>query len=85
MMVWYQFLPGWQILLLPVFILVPFLDSFGHGLWLTALIVKYRLLYSLDPMAGVTDGFRWGLLGAQPPSTGRPSSSASRSLLSSSG
>jgi lipopolysaccharide transport system permease protein len=28
---------------------------------------KFRLLYSLNPMTGVVDGFRWGLLGqAQP-------------------
>ena len=26
-------------------------------------IKKYRLLYSLNPMAGVIDGFRWCLLG----------------------
>lgn len=42
MMVWYQFLPGWQILLLPVFIVMAFLASLGPGLWITALNVKYR-------------------------------------------
>ncbi len=93
MMVWYQFLPGWQILLLPAFILLAFLASLGPGLWITALNVKYRdfryiipfmvqfglyvspvgfsssvvsekwrLLYSLNPMVGVIDGFRWCLL-----------------------
>jgi lipopolysaccharide transport system permease protein len=93
MMVWYQFLPGWQILLLPVFILLAFLASLGPGLWITALNVKYRdfryiipflvqfglyvspvgfssniipekwrLLYSLNPMVGVIDGFRWCIL-----------------------
>ncbi len=41
MMVWYQFLPGWQVLLLPFFILLAFLASLGPGLWLTALNVKY--------------------------------------------
>lgn len=96
MMVWYQFLPGWQILLLPVFITLAFLASLGPGLWLTALNVKYRdfrfvipfivqfglyispvgfsssviseqwrLVYSLNPMVGVIDGFRWCLLGGQ--------------------
>jgi lipopolysaccharide transport system permease protein len=93
MMVWYQFLPGWQIFLLPAFILLAFLASLGPGLWITALNVKYRdfryiipflvqfglyvspvgfsssvvpekwrLLYSLNPMVGVIDGFRWCLL-----------------------
>ena len=94
MMIWYQFLPSWQILLLPVFVAVAFLASLGPGLWLTALNVKYRdfrfvipfivqfglyvspvgfssavipdkwrLLYSLNPMVGVIDGFRWCILG----------------------
>jgi lipopolysaccharide transport system permease protein len=93
MMVWYQFLPGWQIFLLPAFVLLAFLASLGPGLWITALNVKYRdfryiipflvqfglyvspvgfsssvvpekwrLLYSLNPMVGVIDGFRWCLL-----------------------
>ena len=98
MMVWYQFLPGWQILLLPVFILIAFLASLGPGLWITALNVKYRdfryiipflvqfglyvspvgfsssvvpeqwrLLYSLNPMVGVIDGFRWCILRGESP------------------
>jgi lipopolysaccharide transport system permease protein len=41
-MVWYQFMPGWQILLLPVFMSVAFIASFGIGVWITALNVKYR-------------------------------------------
>lgn len=28
---------------------------------------QYRLLYSLNPMVGVIDGFRWALLGTTPP------------------
>ena len=94
MMVWYQYLPSWQILLLPAFVAVAFLASLGPGLWLTSLNVKYRdfrfvipfivqfglyispvgfsssvileqwkLLYSLNPMVGVIDGFRWCILG----------------------
>ena len=98
MMVWYLYIPGWQILLLPVFILVAFFASLGPGLWITALNVKYRdfryiipfivqfglyvspvgfssqlirekfgdiafMLYSLNPMVGVIDGFRWCILG----------------------
>ncbi|HOV68249.1 MAG TPA: ABC transporter permease, partial [Methanoregulaceae archaeon] len=29
---------------------------------------KYQLLYGLNPMAGVIEGFRWALLGTAPPS-----------------
>jgi len=98
MMIWYQFLPGWQILYLPGFIVLALLASLGPGLWITALNVKYRdfryvipfvvqfglyvspvgfssnvipeqwrLLYSLNPMVGVIDGFRWCLLGGNSP------------------
>jgi lipopolysaccharide transport system permease protein len=28
---------------------------------------KWRLLYSLNPMAGVIEGFRWALLGNESP------------------
>lgn len=94
MMVWYQFMPSWQILLLPMFVALAFFASLGPGLWITALNVKYRdfryvipfmvqfglyvspvgfstsvipdkwrLLYSLNPMVGVIDGFRWCILG----------------------
>jgi lipopolysaccharide transport system permease protein len=96
MMAWYQFLPGWQILVLPVFVLLAFFASIGPALWITALNVKYRdfryvipfivqfglyvspvgfsssvvpeqwrLLYALNPMVGVIDGFRWCILGGQ--------------------
>jgi lipopolysaccharide transport system permease protein len=96
LMIWYQFLPGVQILLLPVFTAVAFMASVGVGVWLTALNVKYRdfryvipfilqlglyvspvgfssslipdewrLIYSLNPMVGVIDGFRWCLLGGE--------------------
>ena len=41
-MFWYRFAPGWQILFLPVFIVMAFLASLGPGLWITALNVKYR-------------------------------------------
>jgi len=98
MMVWYLYLPSWQIFLLPVFMLIAFLASLGPGLWITALNVKYRdfryiipfivqfglyvcpvgfssqvvrekfgetafMIYSLNPMVGVIDGFRWCILG----------------------
>src|SRR5471030_2122171 len=96
LMVWYQYPPGPQILLLPVFVLIAFLASIGPALWLTALNVKYRdfryvipfivqfglyaspvgfsssvipgqwrLLYSINPMVGVIDGFRWCILGGE--------------------
>ena len=96
LMIWYQFLPGWQILTLPFFILMAFLASLGPGLWITALNVKYRdfryiipfivqfglyvspvgfsstvvpeqwrLLYSINPVVGVIDGFRWAILGSE--------------------
>jgi lipopolysaccharide transport system permease protein len=96
LMVWYQFLPNWHILLLPAFMLAAFLATMGPALWITAVNVRYRdfrnvitfivqfglyvspvgfsssvipeqwrLLYSLNPMAGVIDGFRWCILGGQ--------------------
>jgi len=98
MMVYYLFAPGWQILLLPLFIILALLASLGPGLWITALNVKYRdfryiipfvvqfglyvcpvgfssnvvpeqwrLLYSINPMVGVVDGFRWCILGGNSP------------------
>ena len=96
LMIWYQFVPGWQIVLLPAFVVLALLAGLGPGLWLTALNVKYRdfryiipflvqlglyvspvgysssivpeqwrLLYSLNPVVGVIDGFRWCILGGQ--------------------
>ncbi len=98
MMIYYQFFPAPQILLLPLFILLALMASLGPGLWITALNVKYRdfryiipfvvqfglyispvgfssnvvpeqwrLLYSLNPMVGVIDGFRWCILGGNSP------------------
>jgi len=98
MMVYYQFAPGWQMLLLPFFIILALLASLGPGLWITALNVKYRdfryiipfvvqfglyvspvgfsskvvpeqwrLLYGLNPIVGVIDGFRWCILGGNSP------------------
>ena len=42
MMVYYQFIPGWQIMLLPIFMILALLTSLGPGLWISALNVKYR-------------------------------------------
>jgi len=96
LMIWYQFMPSWQILLLPVFLGIAFMVSIGVGLWITSLNVKYRdfryvipfmvqlglyvspvgfsssivpdqwrLVYALNPMVGVIDGFRWCVLGGE--------------------
>jgi lipopolysaccharide transport system permease protein len=42
MMVWYQFLPDWRIIILPLFVVLAFGAAFGAGLWLCALNVEYR-------------------------------------------
>ncbi|MBE9209036.1 ABC transporter permease [Nostoc sp. LEGE 06077] len=94
LMAWYNFVPDWRILTLPLFIGIAFAASVGVGLWFAALNVEYRdvryivpfivqfglyispvgfssnlvpaqwrLLYSLNPMVGVIDGFRWAILG----------------------
>ena len=101
LMVWYGVMPGWQILLLPVFVLLTLLCSIGPALWAAAILVKYRdfrfivpfvtqiglyispvgfsgkivpeqwsLLYSLNPMVGIIDGFRWCILGGDSPLDG---------------
>lgn len=93
LMAWYNFIPDWRILTLPLFIAIAFMAALGAGLWLAALNVEYRdfqyiipfviqlglyispvgfsskivpeqwqLLYSLNPMVGVIDGFRWAIL-----------------------
>lgn len=94
MLVYYRFMPGWQVVALPVFILLALLASLGPGLLIASLNVKYRdfrhvipfvvmiglyvspvgftsqiiperwrLLYSLNPVVGVIDGFRWCIIG----------------------
>ncbi len=94
LLLWYGYVPGAGVLLLPVFVAAAFLAAFGVGLWTSALMVRYRdvrfilpfvaqfgglvspvgftsavvpeqwrALYSLNPMVGVIDGFRWAILG----------------------
>ncbi|HEY9738317.1 MAG TPA: ABC transporter permease [Trichocoleus sp.] len=94
LMAWYDAVPSWRILTLPLFVLAAFAAAIGGGLWLAALNVQYRdfryvvpflvqfglyvspvgfsstivperwrLLYSLNPMVGVIDGFRWAIIG----------------------
>ena len=93
LMLWYRFVPGLQILLLPILVVLTFGVSVGTGLLLAALNVEYRdfryivpfivqfglfvspiafetrsvpqnwrLLYSLNPLVGIIDGFRWAIL-----------------------
>lgn len=55
-----------------VFYAVPFLIQLGQYLSpvaYTASIIpaKWRFLYSLNPMVGVINGFRWSILGTAPP------------------
>lgn len=42
---------------------------------------EWQLIYALNPMVGVVEGFRWALLGAAPPPTGTLLVSASISIL----
>ena len=98
LMIWYRFLPGWQILLLPLFVVLALFASIGPALWASAIVVKYRdfrfvvpfllqfglyaspvgfssaivpqewrLLYSLNPLVGIIDGFRWCIVGGDSP------------------
>ena len=42
LMVWYAVVPGWQILLLPLFVALTLAAAIGPALWASALVVKYR-------------------------------------------
>jgi lipopolysaccharide transport system permease protein len=84
----------WQMLTLPLYLLMALLTALGVALWLSALYVQYhdvgyllpflsefwrilspvvysttlipekwRIIYALNPMAGVVNGFRWAILG----------------------
>jgi lipopolysaccharide transport system permease protein len=51
--------------------IVPFIVQFGLyispvGFSTSRVPENWRLLYSLNPMVGVIDGFRWAILGGQP-------------------
>ena len=102
LLAWYGVVPSVNLIFLPLFIIMAFFASFGVGLWLTSLNVKYRdfkhvvpflvqiglyispvgftselaskmipekfkLLYYINPMAGVIDGFRWCFFGQNSP------------------
>jgi lipopolysaccharide transport system permease protein len=50
--------------------IVPFIVQFGLyispvGFYSNVVPEKWRLLYSLNPMVGVIDGFRWAILGGE--------------------
>ena len=97
-MIWYQFMPSWKMVFLPVFVVLALVSALGPGLLITALNVRFRdfryvipfvvqfglyvspvgftstlvaekfgatahLIYSLNPIVGVIDGFRWCLGG----------------------
>jgi lipopolysaccharide transport system permease protein len=40
--IWYQFVPGWRILLVPFFLFLATVTALGSGLFIAALNVKYR-------------------------------------------
>jgi lipopolysaccharide transport system permease protein len=42
LMAWYRHVPGWQIVFVPLFVLLCIVTALAFGLWLTALNVKYR-------------------------------------------
>jgi lipopolysaccharide transport system permease protein len=96
MMLFYQVIPTWKIIMIPLLTLFALAASLGAGLWISALNVKYRdfryivpfivqfglfispvgfssnvvpekwrLLYSMNPMVGVIDGFRWAVAGKE--------------------
>lgn len=93
-MIYYGVAPTWNLLYLPVFILLMIIVPLGVGLWLSALAIRYRdvkfamgfairmamytapivysaasipesyrLLYSLNPLVAVIEGYRSTLLG----------------------
>ena len=96
LMIWYQLSARDPGALVPLFMALAFAAAFGAGLWISALMVRYRdfrfivpfvvqfglyispvgfsstvvpekwrFLYSLNPMVGVIDGFRWAILGGE--------------------
>lgn len=97
-LVFYRVTPTWNLVFLPVFVLMMVSIPAGVGLWLSALAIRfrdvkfampfvismliysapilytatavpdhYRLIYSLNPLVGVIEGYRATLLGAPMP------------------
>lgn len=50
LMVWFDLLPTWRVLALPVFTGLAFLIAFAGGVWLSALYVRYRDVGHIIPM-----------------------------------
>jgi lipopolysaccharide transport system permease protein len=102
LMIYYGIAPTWNVIWLPLLLLLAFITSLAVSLWLSALNVQFRdvqyaipflvqawmyaspvaystglipahglwrIIYGLNPMAGVIQGFRWALLGGSPPDT----------------
>lgn len=94
MIVFFDRLPSWRLLTLPVFLTIALSSAIGLGLSFSALNIRYRdfqfivpfllqigiyaspigfsisvvpkkwhLVYALNPMVGVIEGFRWAALG----------------------
>lgn len=94
LLIWYRVVPPLEVVFLPFFVLLVFAASLGVGMWIAALMVKYRdfrfivpfivqfglyispvgfqsgvvpdryrLIFALNPMVGIIDGFRRCLLG----------------------
>jgi lipopolysaccharide transport system permease protein len=112
MIAWFGIVPGWNVLCLPVFLLLALMTGLAVVLWLSPLNVRYRdvghtipfltqfwlyaspvaypvslvpekwrLLYSLNPMVGVIEGFRWTFLGTEAPAFGVIAVSAAMVVL----
>ena len=95
---YYRIVPTWQLMLLPLFVLMMVVIPAGAGLWLSSMAIrfrdvkfampfcirmliytapilysataipeKYRLVYSLNPIVGVIEGFRGCILGTPLP------------------
>jgi lipopolysaccharide transport system permease protein len=96
-LVWYQQPLSWNVLALPLFVLLALAAALAAGLWVSAINVRYRDAgiivpfvlqfgmylspvaysvtavpdeyrewYSLNPLVGIVEGFRWCLLGDSP-------------------
>ena len=97
-LVYYRVTPTWNLIFLPMFVLMMVCVPAGVGMWLSALAIRfrdvkfamryviqllmytapivysasaisqeYRIIYSLNPLVGVIEGFRACLLGASMP------------------
>ena len=97
-LIYYRITPTWNLLLLPMFIVMMMCIPAGIGMWLSALAIrfrdvkfamsfvirmliysapilytassipeKYRIVYSLNPIVGVIEGYRASLLGTPMP------------------